>query len=261
MDQAQLYSLYETDPSPVVAFLRFLASSYALGPDSSGSHGPGSSGARMAVLDVGCGPGRLLVPIAGLGWTVTGLEPDPEYAAAARRAAQGIEGVRVRDGGFAEIDEENRYDLIAAVNGPFSYVPGASARCDAVARAARALRPGGVLFLHFSNFWWILRHYREPPEQTKTIDGVTVLRTAEHRIDYHAGTFTHVDTFRWREVDGSQHQRQKTHVMYMLGPPETERLLDEAGFIDVRTFNAYQDREARRLTGKRVLIAARRPPA
>lgn len=245
MNQAQLYSLYESDPAPVVAFLRYLTDAYGL----SGS---------LRVLDVGCGPGRLLAPLSGLGWTVTGLEPDADYAEAAARTAAGLPGARVMRGGFSDIDETGAYDLIAAVNGPYSYLTTFDARRDAVERATRALRPGGVLFLHFSNFWWILKNYREPPRESMEIDGITVTRTARHEIDVHAGRFTHIDSFRWTDAGGTNHEMEKTHEMGMLTPPETERFLREAGLEDLRTFNDYEDREPSRLTGKSVLIAARR---
>ena len=245
VNQAKLYALYESDPAPVVAFLRYLTDAY----DLSGS---------LRALDVGCGPGRLLAPLTAIGWTVTGLEPDPDYAEAAVRTAAGLEGACVRRGGFGDIDESSAYDLVAAVNGPYSYLTTFEARRDAVERAMRALRPGGVLFLHFSNFWWILRNYREPPRQTMEIDGIAVTRTAMHGIDLHAGRFTHVDTFRWTDAGGTDHEIEKAHEMAMVTPPETERLLREAGLDDIRTFNDYDDREPSRLTGKRVLIAARR---
>ena len=246
MDQARLYALYESDPAPVVDFLRWLAGSYGL------------AGA-LEVLDVGCGPGRLLSPLAGLGWRVTGFEPDPDYATAAREKAAALPDAEVRTGGFGDIGETAAFDLIVAVNGPYSYLLTAGARRDAVTRCVGALRPGGVLFLHFSNFWWILRHYREPPEQTLTVDGIVVTRTARHEIDYDAGRFTHVDTFRWEDVDGRPRSLSKTHEMSMVDPVEARRWIGEAGLGDVRTFNGYGDRQPAPLSGKRVLLAARKP--
>lgn len=246
MNEAKLYSLYESDPTPVVAFLGHLAEVYALP-------------SPVRFLDIGCGPGRLLAPLAELDWRVTGLEPLSEYAAAAAEKAAGLDGVAVRRGGFADLEATEAYDLVAAVNGPFSYLLSFEARRDAVKRCARALAPGGVLFLHFSNFWWILKHYREPPTRTVDVDGVTVTRTATHRIDYHEGRFTHVDTFRWTGTGGRAHERSQTHEMAMVSPVETLRLLREADLEELRTYNAYEDREPSRLTGKRVMIAARRP--
>lgn len=253
IDQADLYALYESDPAPIADFLRWLAASFDLP----------AGDPPLRVLDVGCGPGRMLAPLSELGWRVTGLEPDPDYAEKAARQAASLRGASARRGGFAEIgdldgDAAGPYDLIAAINGPYSYLLTYEARRDAIERCARALRPGGVLFLHFSNFWWILRHYRPPPEQRMVLEGVEIVRTAEHEIDYAEGRFTHVDTFTWTGADGAARQLRKTHQMAMVDLVETLRLLREAGFEEIRTFDDYSDREPVRLGGKRVLVAARR---
>ncbi|MGI9038359.1 MAG: class I SAM-dependent methyltransferase [Gemmatimonadota bacterium] len=247
ISQSRLYSVYEEDPDPEIAFLRFLAESGGL-PDA------------PRALDVGCGPGRMLAPLAALGWTVTGLEPDPDYVAAAKEATRGLPNVTVRRGGFSDVGADGAaYDLIAAVNGPFSYLLTHEERQDAVRRCSEALCPGGLLFLHFSNFWWILRNYRPPPELKLEVDGMVVTRAAFHDIDVHAGRFTHHDVFRWTEPTGESRTVTKRHEMAMFGPPEVERLLTAAGLVNLRTFNDYEDRKPAPLNGQRVLITARKP--
>ena len=101
-------------------------------------------------LDLGCGAGRNAVPIAQLGWSVTGVDLSwPMLAAAAERARQ--EGLA------------DRLQLILA---RMEAIPIASATCDlviahgiwnlagsarelraAVAEAARVARPGAALFV------------------------------------------------------------------------------------------------------------------
>lgn len=247
LSQSRLYSVYDSDPGPEVAFLRFIVESSGL-PEA------------PEVLDVGCGPGRMLAPLAALGWTVTGLEPDPDYAATAGEETRGLPNATVRRGGFSDVGADGAsYDLIAAVNGPFSYLLSHEAREDAVRRCTAALHPGGLLFLHFSNFWWILRNYRPPQELTLEVDGIAVTRAAFHDIDVHKGRFTHHDVFQWTEPTGESRTVTKKHEMAMFGPPEVERLLRAAGLVDLRTFNDYEDREPASLHGQRVLIIARKP--
>jgi len=103
------------------------------------------------VLDLGCGAGRNAVPIAQLGWNVTGVDLSwPMLAAAAERARQ--EGL------------SNRLQLILA---RMEAIPVASASCDlvvahgiwnlaaserelrgAVAEAARVTKPDAALFVY-----------------------------------------------------------------------------------------------------------------
>lgn len=47
MDQSKLYRFYETDPLPVMGFLRYIHASRNLPPAAS-------------VLDMGCGTGRIV---------------------------------------------------------------------------------------------------------------------------------------------------------------------------------------------------------
>jgi len=211
------------------------------------------------VLDVGCGPGRLLAPLHQLGWRVTGLEPDEDYATAAQRVAASLPGVTVRVAGFERLSDQSTYDLIAAVNGPYSYVRPMAARREAIARCAVALRPGGVLFLDLSNFWWILKNYRDPPRMTMNVDDRVVERTATHVFDYHEGTLTHEDTFAWRDGAGVERTTTKVHRMALIGLAEVALFLGECGFADIRTFNGYGDRAPGKLTGKKLMVTARVP--
>ena len=246
MNQSQLYNFYDRDPGPIVEFLDFIRDLYGL-PESG------------SVLDMGCGPGRLLAPLAAWGWTVTGCEPDPDYGSAAEAVIRELPGARFFAGGFLDLEEAEAYDLIAGVNGPYSYLLDLASRRDAVARCARALRPDGVLFLEFANFYWIFRNYREPPVMEIEVDGTRVTRRASHEIDYHRGTFTHHDRFTWADESGVERELTKAHHMAIVSFPELAFLLSELGFRDVRTFNAFEDRHPGSLTGKRVLVAARAP--
>ena len=244
MDQSQLYSLYDSDPGPVVGFIEYLRELYSIPR-------PGR------LLDLGCGPGRLLVPLSGSGWTITAYEPDPDYAAAAREVAGHLPDVQFHQRGFLDLDEESAYDLIAAVNGPYYYVREASSRRDALARCARALRPGGVVFLELSSFSWILKNYSEPPEVTMEIDGTTVTRTAHHEFDYHRGLMSHHDRFDWVDGAGEEQTASKTHRMAMVSYPEIALFLDDLGFEEVHTFNSLEDRAPGLLVGRKILVSAR----
>ena len=243
--QSQLYRIYEEDPAPIVQFLESLRERYRLPR-------PGDA------LDLGCGPGRLLAPLSRAGWRVTGMEPDPDYLAAARLAASSLEQTSVDAGGFLELRAERSFDLIAAVNGPFSYLLTKADRREALRRCLRALRPGGVLLLDLSNFPWILENYREPPVLEIEIDGVVVTRTARHEFDFGQETMTHTDHFQWTDAEGRPQETTQSHRMALVSPEEIEAALIEEGFDDLCTFQSYEDREPRPAGGKKLLIAARR---
>ena len=246
MDQSQLYTVYDRDPEPIVDFLDYLRDLYGLPR-------PGT------LLDMGCGPGRLLAPLATSDWIVTGYEPDPDYATAAQEVVRPWTEGRFRQGGFLDLDELQAFDLIAAVNGPYYYLLDPQARREALERCLQALRPGGVLFLELSNFLWILKNYREPPDLEVEVGGTRVTRSAEHEIDYHRGTFTHHDRFTWVDESGTERVAIKTHRMAIVSFAEIRFFLEDLGFEEIRTFNNFADRQPSELSGRRMMVAARVP--
>lgn len=243
---SDLYTASDSDPAPIVAFLRALVESYDL-PQP------------LDVLDLGCGPGRLLRPLERLGWRVTGMEPHPDFLEAARAAAGGSRRVTVRRGGFLDLEEHASHDLAIAVNSSFAHLLDPAERADALRRIHEALRPGGVVFLDLPDFPWILTHYRAPVPYTFELHGQAVTLDRRHEIDVHEATFTTHDEYRI-EPEGRVEARL-VHAYGITTFPELRHHLLEAGFSDVRTYRGYDSRESERLDGARMMIAARRGAA
>lgn len=239
----ELYNLFDSEGSHIVDFLGWLAQTYGLE-------------GKIDVLDIGCGPGRILKPMAERKWRVVAMEPHVEYHAAAVEVARTLDDVTVIGGGFTEIEQESTYDLIVAINNPFSYLTAGDARMDALSRVYRALKPGGVMFLDMANFIAILKNYREPvPTQTQSPTGDLVRRVIEHDINLHECTFTHTDLFYVNDelVD------KQIHRMSIITPTELRFMISLAGFDEVMTFNGFGARESQQLSGVRLMISARKP--
>lgn len=212
---------------------------------------------NLHFLDVGCGPGRLLLPMAHAGWQVKGLEPDTDYVAAASQLqSRSPQIVAVHQGGFDAIHEHNHYHLIAAVNNPFAYLLDNESRLDALRRMFLALQPGGVIFLDFFNFLWILRYYREPEEGRITLpDGNTLRRIISYKIDWHDSTVTHTDIFYRNDT----YLSTQTHKLAIVAPRTIFSLIEESGFVNIRTYNSYARAKPERINGGRIMISARKP--
>lgn len=241
---SDLYSASDADPAPIVAFLRALAEGYGL-PQP------------LHVLDLGCGPGRLLAPLERLRWQVTAMEPDAGFVAAAQALARSSRRVRVRRGGFLELDEDREFDLVAAINSSFAHLRLPAERAEALGRIHDALRPGGVVCLDLPNLPWLLKHFRQPEPYAFTALGHPVTLLRRHEVDFHDATVTTTD--RYVFADDGHPEVGFVHTYGMTTLPELRHQLDEAGFDDVRTFNGYDARADERLDGPRMLLAARRP--
>jgi SAM-dependent methyltransferase len=240
----ELYRAFDSDPKPVIDYLRWLAD----------THG---SGDVPRVLDVGCGVGRLERPLSGLGWRVTAMEPDASYRALAEVACRNLPGVEVRMGGFTDIGSVRSYDMVLGINGSFAYLLTPEERLDALELCYAALKPDGLLVLDLPHLLWILRHYREPVNQTRQLGLTTVMRVRRHEIDWQRATFTTKEEYR-AVGKGSTLLLQRDHVYAINTLPDLSFLLAEAGFGAPETYRGYESRRSEPLGEGRMLLVARR---
>ena len=101
------------------------------------------------LLDIGCGAARNLVPLAGLGWRVLGVDLVlPMLAAAARRSL--VEAGRPLPLAQAAMDRlpvaAAAFDLVVA-HGIWNLARSGAEMRQAMAEAARAAAPGAALFV------------------------------------------------------------------------------------------------------------------
>jgi SAM-dependent methyltransferase len=101
-----------------------------------------------SVLDVGAGTGRVALPLAAAGHTVTALDRDALLLAALRERAQAA-GVHVRTvvADAAEFDAGSEYALVAVPMQTIQLLPDERARAGFFACARRAVAPGGIVAL------------------------------------------------------------------------------------------------------------------
>lgn len=109
------------------------------------------------VLEVGCGSGRLLVPLAGAGYDVIGVDDSPEMLARAEvRLSAQPPGVRERvrfiraDVRALDLSSQNGFSLVLFGNNTFMHLDEAGAGAS-LKRLRPLLLPGGRLLIDVMN--------------------------------------------------------------------------------------------------------------
>lgn len=239
-----LYSAFDGDPARIVHYLRWLAAHRGLAEP-------------VRVLDVGAGVGRMVAPLAALGWRVTATEPDADYREVLAQVAA-EHGAAVTPEAFNTLAHDAEFTVAMGINSAFAHLLTPADRADAFRRLHAALRPGGVVLLDLPNFLWILRNYRPPEAQVRTAEGREIRLLHHHAIDYEAATFTTDQEFTVVEPVGTERKAWKRHVYAMTTLPELFHAMREAGFGELEAHSSYAARGPERLDGPRMIISGRR---
>ena len=227
----------------------------------------GAEGGR--VLEVACGSGRVLVPLARAGHHVVGLDASPHMLARTRAklAADGLdESARVRlvEGDMRTFDLGEEVDLAVIAVKSFAYLLTRADQQRALAAVAAHLRPGGLLALdlmHPSPTWLL-----EPPGSLRQDlvehvpeQGVTLARTeAVVSTDLAAQVRVIRSAYEIVRDDGTVTKRFVEWPYRYTYRFEAELLLEHAGFDVEALYGGYRREPFTSESGTLVLLARRR---
>jgi len=96
------------------------------------------------VLELGCGTGRVAVPLAQSGVRVTGVDINAAMLAIAKQRMGARRGLTLRRGDMTKLDLKRTFALVTVPLGGVQHLASVEAFADAIATIARHLAPGGV---------------------------------------------------------------------------------------------------------------------
>ena len=106
------------------------------------------------ILELGCGTGRVLIPLARQGYRITGIDASAAMLEQARdKVAEEalVERVTLVEQEMGELDLEERFNLAFAALNSFAHLHTTDDQLAALARIQRHLNPGGLLVLDMFN--------------------------------------------------------------------------------------------------------------
>ena len=200
------------------------------------------------ILELGCGTGRVLAPLAEAGHRVTGVDrsaPMLERAKAALRDGPGGQRVSLVEGEMTEADKVpgGPFGLvIVSLNGLMHLTTQREQRA-ALAASRRALDPRGMLVVDLLNptvellatFDGRVQH---EGSWTRS-DGTTVDRFSART---HQPASQRIETAIWYDLAGAAGSLQRVRsqlAMRYLVRSELELLLEQAGFVEWTVYGSY----------------------
>jgi SAM-dependent methyltransferase len=224
------------DPSGDAAFYRGLAQELG---------GP--------VLELGCGTGRVLLPIAALGLPCVGVDASPAMLAALR-AKSPPPNLQLVEARMETFDLGARFRLVTCPFRAFQHLLTVEAQLAALASVRRHLAPGGTFALDVFDpklAWLVQPGDTERVDATFTVGGVQTRRLARTRVDLPTQTLEVSFRFDPTPANAGGNTTVRLRWFYRY---EIEHLLARAGFTDITVFGGY-DRRPWRPEGDTVIVA------
>ncbi len=216
------------------------------------------------VLDIACGIGRHVVPLAQMGYSMIGNDFSPAYLEEARAyaAREGLPPGRARflRSDYRRVDRALRRERLAPVDAALSIFTsmghyGERGDLTTLRAVRRVVRPGGLFLMEMSNRDWILSHFQ--PKGTMEGERGVLIREAR-RFDWDSST----SVAQWTFYQGAPGRRRKVFEqevrVKLYSIHELKRLFELAGWEHVQSFGGLAGRPVGSDT-PRLALLARRP--
>jgi SAM-dependent methyltransferase len=218
------------------------------------------------LLELGCGTGRALIPLAEAGYEITGVESSHAMIARAQRKIEwgGLGKVaRLVEGDFAEVALGGPYAFAFTLMNTFLHLPDMRSQLRALRHWRDALIPGGLLLIDVLNpdvallaamdgrmEWDRSWEQADPPAQvmkflTRVADPAEQILTVNHIYD-------EIDP------DGALRRTVAAFDLRYLWRYEAELLLDKAGFVMDGVYGDW-GMAAYGSDSERMILLARKP--
>jgi len=218
------------------------------------------------VLELGCGSGRLLRPLAQSGIPVTGVDNAPAMLARARaRLTAEPAAVRNRvtliEADMTDFTVDGRFPLVIIPYNTFMHLDTGQATA-ALRRARACLAAGGRLFIDLANPFAIAN---TPPDQLISLEnsltdpqtGDVILHMAANRLDS-AAQILHITWIYDRSpaAGGPIHRTVAQAAYHYRYPHQMQILLQDAGFARLEMWGDYDRSPFQEESGRFLILAS-----
>ena len=232
---ADVYEQFENQTRDVDFFLKVLAENAA---------------SPQNILEIACGGGRICIPLAQAGHTVTGIDADEHMLLRCYRRMRGLPNIRCFSADAATDDWGSNYDIVVLAGNILINIESdmdyKQAQIAFIQKAASALRPGGHLYLDFQLLFDDTKFFNTLKESSYfegTDDMATHGRTVSYGSVYDPVTQLCAGVRHW-ELTANNGEEFTVSKVWHKHIPKQEQVyewLADAGFTIEKTFKNFSD--------------------
>lgn len=207
------------------------------------------------ILDIGCGTGNVTLPLAEMGYSLTGLDMSAEMLAAAEAKAReknlNIKWVQ-QDMTMMDLGGL-KYDLVISMTDSLNYLEDSKSMEQVFSQVKEILNPGGWFIFDLNSYYKISQVFGD---NTFTLQDEDIAYIWENNYDPESGTCIMDLTFFVREADGRYRRFQEQHSETGYDVEVIEQLLTQTGF-SVEAVYAEDSFDVPVKTTERIYFAAK----
>lgn len=181
------------------------------------------------ILDIGCGTGNVTLPLAAMGYKLTGLDLSPEMLAVAEsKAREKRLDIRWIMQDMREINlGEHRYDLVISMTDSLNYIADVDELASVFHSVKNHLKPGGWFVFDLNTLYKISEVFGS---NTYTLLDDDVAYIWENEYDSVSQTCTMDITFFVKDGDGRYKRFTEQHCETGYDEQTVKELLEGSGF-------------------------------
>lgn len=217
------------------------------------------------ILELGCGSGRTLIPLAEAGYDVVGLDNSPAMVARARgwlENSPAVEHARLVVGDMTDFDLQATFGLITVPFHTWLHLTTRPAQLSALAAIRRHLRPNGRLVIHLPAPATIVEaeHDGALVLENNLVDpetGETVLQLSSTQLDKERQLYDVTWIYDRVAADGTVRRLVVPMTLHYLFPHQADLLLGRSGLDVVALWGDY-DRSPYSKDAEHLIVVAER---
>lgn len=211
------------------------------------------------VLDVGCGTGRHLLPLAQMGYRMVGVDLSrPMLLMAEQVLREGGAAAHLARADLRRLPFAACFDAALCLESPLAYLHEDAALSAALQDLHRALKPGGRLIVDVFDYVAALGEGPLPPVVTRFVTPWGNVEVSEaHRYDAPRRVWHMMQAFRVERADRVE-QFDIAHALRIRSAAEYVAALEAAAFMVDELLPAYPDTPEALWDERRMIIVARR---
>jgi SAM-dependent methyltransferase len=203
---------------------------------------------RNGILELACGSGRLLLPLAARGARVTGVDLSPTMLTLAREKVIGAQlekRIHLVHGDMRSIDLARRFDLVIIALNSLMHLTDQSAQLETLRNAARHLTPHGRLVVDLFNPDVALPETHQEGQLflhcLKVLpDGTHLLHFQSPKVDRAAQVVHMTNYYDEMPPDGRVRRHFAPFSLRYLSAGELRLLLEQAGLAIDALYGTYE---------------------